>query len=105
MRTKPTVNNTYAIDVDGNLYRCVEKITEHKYSIGSVKEGVTNHSVNDVFIENKLYSECESCEYMTMCKGKCTMERLVEQKGVNCEAMKTLLYRRLKRYVEKSSKA
>ena len=96
---------TYAIDVDGNLYRCVEKITEHKYSIGNVKEGVTNHPMNDLFIENKLYSECESCEYMAICKGKCTMERLVEQKGVNCEAMKTLLYRRLKRYVEKSSKA
>ena len=61
--------------------------------------------MNDLFIENKVYSECESCKYMPLCKGKCTMERLVEKKGVNCEAMKTLLYMRFKRYVEKSSKA
>lgn len=87
----------FSIGIDGRLYKCIEKISVDKYSIGNIIDGITNPAVNDLFIENKLKEDCYECSYLPVCIGKCTMEQLAEQKGVNCGAVKRLLNGQIKR--------
>ncbi len=89
----------YAIDIYGNLFRCVEKITDPAYSVGNVYEGITEQQLDRLFLENPLYDRCRECAYLPMCLGKCTMERLIENKGVDCETVKRYIKENIKRTV------
>lgn len=99
MSCKANVDWQYVIDIYGNLYRCVEKITEPKYSIGNIKDGVTNPDMEDLFIENLLYEKCKSCAFLPQCLGKCTMERIIENKGVDCNTVKEFIITYIQRTV------
>jgi len=79
--------NHFVIDNKGNIYRCPEKIFEEEYAVGNVFEGITNKQLDYRFIENKLYDKCKYCSILPSCLGKCTMDRIIDNKGINCDAL------------------
>lgn len=78
----------FVIDIYGNLYRCLEKINDKKYIIGNIYNGVENSEINAIFIEEELPSDCSHCNYLPLCYGKCTTERIVSKLGINCDSIK-----------------
>lgn len=94
-------NNHFAINVDGKLSRCNERIMDAEHSIGNVIDGVTDNELDSRFIDNPLYDKCYECSHLPMCLGKCAMERLIENKGINCEAVKQIHINKLRhKYTE-----
>lgn len=91
----------YAIDIYGNLYRCTEKITEPKYSIGNIEDGITNPDMEKLFIENPLYDKCKDCAFLPQCFGKCTMERIIENKGIDCNTIENFTITNIKRTIQR----
>ena len=93
----------YVIDIYGNLYRCIDMIMRPDYSIGNIREGITNQEMERAFIENPLYEKCRSCAFLPMCLGKCTMERIIEDKGIDCNTQKKHITTCIKRAMKQIS--
>lgn len=77
----------FAIDTNGYIYKCPDFIFKKEFIIGNVHEGITVPSLNNIFIDNKLYDKCVKCAYRPICNGLCTTDRIIFNKGVNCEAL------------------
>ncbi len=80
----------FVIDTEGYIYKCTELIFKKEYAIGSVLEGITNDELNNLFLKNELYDKCNDCKIKSICQGKCTVERCIYNKGINCEALEDL---------------
>lgn len=91
----------YAIDIYGNLYRCVDMIMRPSYSIGNIKDGITNTVMEQTFTENPLYEKCKSCAFLPQCFGKCTMERIIENKGIDCNTIENFTIANIKRTIQR----
>ena len=78
----------FAIDIDGNIYKCPDFIFKKNFVVGNVQKGVTVQALDDIFIKNPLYTKCEKCAYKPLCNGLCTTDRIIFNKGINCEALK-----------------
>lgn len=59
--------DSYVIDPDGYVYKCISKVGQKECSIGNVKEGFNEkaHLLLDAF-DSEM---CEKCKYFPICKG------------------------------------
>lgn len=73
--------DSYVIDPDGYVYKCISKVGQRECSIGNVMEGlnVEAHLEVDVF-ESEM---CSKCMYLPICKGGCLMNNQYEHKECN----------------------
>lgn len=90
----------FSIDTDGNIYKCVDFMFKKEFIIGNVFDGITNDKLYKTFIDNPLYDKCYSCAYRPLCQGLCTTDRLILDKGVNCEALQEWYRFRIKKQIE-----
>lgn len=77
----------YAVDTEGNIYKCPDFIFRNEFVIGNVFDGITNDELNALYIENPLYDRCNECGYKPLCNGLCTTDRIILGKGINCRAL------------------
>lgn len=73
--------NSYVIDPDGYVYKCISKVGQREYSIGNVRGELDDkaHLTVDAF----EVGTCTKCKYFPICKGGCLMNNQREQKECN----------------------
>lgn len=73
--------DSYVIDPEGYVYKCISKVGQRECSIGNVEKGfnVKSHLTVDVF-EAEM---CTKCKYFPICKGGCLMNNQREHKECN----------------------
>ena len=73
--------DSYVIDPDGYVYKCISKVGQKECSIGNVKEGFNEkaHLLLDAF-DSEM---CEKCKYFPICKGGCLINNRGDHKECN----------------------
>lgn len=78
----------FAIDPQGNLYKCIEQIGNPSKRIGSLKEDtISRHSIAlSVFQEDPFNDpECLDCPVLPICGGGCPIDRIKKACGESRE--------------------
>jgi len=57
----------------GDLYPCHQFVGEEKFRLGDIWEGITNHAIQNEFLNCNVYahSECKDCWARLYCSGGC----------------------------------
>lgn len=81
--------NGYVIDPKGKLFRCWCDIGFDEYSIGSLKEGITNYSRVTEYFNYDIFSDdtCKNCNIAPLCLGGCPRRR-IDNKDDHCSPIK-----------------
>ena len=89
--------NHYAIDPDGNIYKCLEHLGNSSFAIGNIlqKNMSITKIVNNIFEDNPFYdTECCNCNVFPICGGGCPLDRIKNRRKKeksNCSFYKTQL--------------
>ena len=78
-RCSATVENSYIIAPNGNLYKCWNDIGIDKLCIGNVSEGIKNNTlVAKYIVGSDKYSDakCLNCKLFPICEGGCNRRRI-----------------------------
>lgn len=78
----------FAIDPQGNLYKCIEQIGNSSKRIGSLKDdAISRHSIAmSAFQEDPFNDpECLDCPVLPICGGGCPLDRIKKAYGESCE--------------------
>lgn len=73
--------DSYVIDPDGYVYKCISKVGQKECSIGNVKEGFNEKA--HLFIDAFDSEMCEECKYFPICKGGCLINNRGDHKECN----------------------
>lgn len=76
--------NMYAVDIDGRLYPCHRFVANKEYSLGDIKNGVSEKRskfIKDLYIGN--HDQCKECWAQNLCLGGCPNENLLETGSIN----------------------
>lgn len=100
------VENRYAIDANGDLYKCHRLVGKEKYKVGSVFDGLEKNDfyykmyVTDDIIDN----DCKNCNILPICQTGCKANRLLIGDFAKCHKIKqsqkellSLYYKNLKK--------
>lgn len=79
------VHNRCLIDSQGYLYRCEHHINNKELAIGDVKSGFYHNKIDDMFLFHALPKKCRICSVMPVCMGGCASDRILYDRGINCE--------------------
>lgn len=63
--------DSYVIDPNGYVYKCISKVGQREQSIGNVKTGFLTDAHNTV--SPFEFENCTKCRYFPICKGGCLM--------------------------------
>lgn len=78
-RCSATVENSYIIDPQGNLYKCWNDIGREEYCIGNVADGIKNNNlIAKYVIGSDKYNDlsCLNCKLFPICEGGCNRHRI-----------------------------
>ncbi len=70
---------SYAIDPQGNIYKCLELLGRKEYRVGNLSDGIISSSevCNSLFTHDPFEDkECVECAYLPICGGSCPMDRV-----------------------------
>lgn len=73
--------DSYVIDPNGYVYKCISKVGQKECSIGNVKEGFNEKA--HLFIDAFDSEMCEECKYFPICKGGCLINNRGDHKECN----------------------
>lgn len=69
-------NSNRIIDLNGDIYKCAEAMTEKSLCIGNV------HDNNNILETSKCIectSSCKRCDYYLLCYGKCSLQNYIDK--------------------------
>lgn len=93
-----TGRNTYAVDINGDLYPCHRFVGNPEYKIGDIYNGASGRKdfLDKLNINSSYRKKCSKCWLKNLCLGKCPQTALVtsgkiyEQKDIVCTLEKAL---------------
>ena len=102
-----TLNNMFAVDIEGNLYPCHRFVSEEKMQVGDIYSGIDIskyiHHIKSMLLIN--YNSCYNCWAMNLCGGGCPQENysmngIVNKPYVNvCKMMKGIYEYAIEKYL------
>ena len=78
----------YAIDPEGNLYKCLEQLGSPSERVGSLNENfISLQRIGACAFQEEAFSdpECRECPIFPICGGGCPLDRIKKSKGDSCE--------------------
>ncbi|MBQ4052074.1 MAG: SPASM domain-containing protein [Clostridia bacterium] len=92
--------NTFVIDPDGNLYKCLNDLGNPKWKMGSVLGQNYGNAgvVKEKYLDRNPFceSECKDCLFLPQCYGGCVWEYM-DKGSHGCRSVKYVLIERIKR--------
>lgn len=97
---------SYAIDSQGNIYKCLEHLGNPKCKIGNLKDGYISKKkiIETSFIHLPFEDEeCRKCAYLPICGGGCPIDRIKYKEGKisNCCSIHKVKLEKLLPYLYK----
>ncbi len=89
--------NQFAIDPEGNIYKCIENLGNNHLSVGNILEkNISLTRLSEAAFEEDpfLDEECSNCNVFPICGGGCPLDRIrnkKEKKKTYCSFYKTKL--------------
>jgi len=81
------LDDAFAINYDGLLFKCVAMIGHDRYAVGNVLEGFTDYRKIYHMDSWQDHRECLDCEYLPLCFGGCRyaeFQRTGSMKNIDC---------------------
>lgn len=91
----------YAIDPEGNIYKCIEQLGNPSERVGSLKDDeISMQALGSCSFKEDPFndSECINCNIFPICGGGCPIDRIKKANGSTCDVCskyKNRLYRLL----------
>jgi len=94
--------NSFAMNADGSLFRCVSMVGRDDLSLGNLNDPENITVLNRQF-EGRLYKECvkKRCPFLPLCQTGCRFDAIVEHGNTNSVACKYDLYCKVNDYLLK----
>lgn len=92
--------DSFAIDSNGNLYKCEHYIGKEEFSVGDVREGEYINQKNKKFLKTPLLLGCKKCSVFPVCRGGCTQKRFENIMSFTCDEKLKELYGIVERVIK-----
>lgn len=88
-----TLDNSFVIDYDGNIYKCWNDVCDTNYKVGKVGNTIEfNDNITKWNKYNAIDDEkCRECSILPICAGGCPRESVYFQKQNKCEDIKFII--------------
>lgn len=92
--------NSFVVNADGNIFRCVSMVGHNELSFGNLNDPENITVLNRQF-ESDLYKHCidKRCTFMPLCQTGCRFDAIVEHGNTNSVACKYDLYCKVNDYL------
>ena len=72
------------VDVNGNLYPCMQFVGKSEYIIGNCEKGIDKKSLKNIIIHNSFENElCRECSINKRCKHRCPCRNFLATGDIN----------------------
>lgn len=88
-----TLENSFVIDPDGNVFKCWNDISDINYSVGKIDKDIQfNENINKWIKYNSMDNEeCRECSVLPICGTGCPREKIYFNKQNTCEDIKFII--------------
>lgn len=95
----------FAVDNNGDLYKCHRFLGRKQYSCGNIFKGVEENEIYKSFCTSNLVDkDCNNCRLLPICQGGCNANRILYNKKEACTPIKDFIEQLIYMYYKELSR-